>query len=581
MNKTLTILLGVVLGAGLGGTAVYFVAAGGGEAETAQGEREPLYWVAPMDPNYRRDQPGKSPMGMDLVPVYEEAGGAGGGEGVVAISPVVENNLGVRIAPVTIGPLERTINTVGYVRFNEDELVHMNPRIEGWIEELFVKAEGEPVRRGEPVYSIYSPELVNAQEELVLALRRDNPVLIESAQARLDSLLVPRALIDQVRETREVQRRITINAPQDGVVAELNVREGAYVQPGNPVLSIGSLDEVWVMAEIFERQSSLVSEGDPAVMTLDYLPGQKLSGEVDFIYPTLDEDTRTVRVRLRFENPGHTLKPNMFAQVSIQDDDAGEALLVPNEAIISTGRQDRVVLALGDGRYKSVEVLLGRRGEERTEVLEGLEAGDAVVTSAQFLLDSESSISSDFQRMNPETVPETVEMSAVETGQSPDGSADTVRTRGKVEEVMGDRTLSISHEPIPEWQWPQMTMNFEVADDVDIGNLEAGSEVELEITRTEGGGQIITGLTTAGEETAADAVWTRGTIEEVMADGMLSISHEPIPEWQWPQMTMSFEVAPGVDISGLEEGSEIEFEVIRPEAGGQIVTALRPVRQGD
>ena len=494
MNKTLTILLGAAVGAGLGGAAVYLVTTGGGEAGTAQGEREPLYWVAPMDPNYRRDQPGQSPMGMDLVPVYEESGAAGGGAGVVAIASVVENNLGVRIAPVTVGPLERTVNTVGYVRFNEDELVRMNPRIAGWIEELFVKAEGEPVSRGEPVYSIYSPELVNAQEELVLALRRDNPVLIESAEARLDSLLVPRALIDQVRESREVQRRITISAPQDGVVAELNVREGAYIQPGNPVLSIGSLAEVWVMAEIFERQSSLVSEGDPAVMTLDYLPGREWRGEVDFIYPTLDEDTRTVRVRLRFENPDHSLKPNMFAQVSIQDDDAGEALLVPNEAIISTGRQDRVVLSLGDGRYKSVEVQLGRRGEAGTEVLNGLEAGDAVVTSAQFLLDSESSISSDFQRMNPETMPAAMEMSSVETGQGQDGMPDTVRTRGTVEEVMGDGMLSISHEPIPEWQWPQMTMSFEVAPDVDISDLQEGSEIEFELVRPEAGGQIVTDL---------------------------------------------------------------------------------------
>lgn len=498
MNKTLTILLGVALGAGLGGTVVYFVAAGGPGTGTALGEREPLYWVAPMDPNYRRDQPGKSPMGMDLVPVYEEAGAATG-KGVVAISPVVENNLGVRIAPVTIGPLERTVNTVGYVRFNEDELVHMNPRIEGWVEELFVKAEGEPVNRGEPVYSIYSPELVNAQEELVLALRRDNPVLIESAQARLDSLLVPQALIDLVRETREVQRAITISAPQDGVVAELNVREGAYVQPGNPVLSIGSLDEVWVMAEIFERQAALVSEGDPAVMTLDYLPGREWPGEVDFIYPTLDEDTRTVQVRLRFENPDRKLKPNMFAQVSIRNDDAGEALMVPNEAIISTGRQDRVVLALGEGRFKSVEVVLGRRGEARTEVLEGLATGDAVAVSAQFLLDSESSISSDFQRMNPETMPGTMDMSSMETGEASDNLADMVRTRGRIEEVLGDQTLSISHEPIPEWQWPQMTMSFDVADDVDIANLEAGSEVELEITRTEQGGQIVTDLRPLGQ----------------------------------------------------------------------------------
>lgn len=496
MNKTTTILLGVVLGALLGGTAVYVLTAGGGEAESAEEAREPLYWVAPMDPNYRRDRPGKSPMGMDLVPVYEEPAGAGG-EGVVAISPVVENNLGVRIAPVAVGRLESTVETVGYVRFNEDALVRMNPRIAGWIEELLVKAEGEYVERGQPVYSIYSPDLVNAQEELVLALRRENEVLIDSAVARLEALRVPRALIERIRETREVQRTITAAAPQGGVVAELNVREGGYVEPGTTVLSIGALDEVWVIAEVFERQAALVSVGDPAVMTLDYLPGREWQGDVDFIYPTLDPDTRTVRVRLRFPNPDRSLKPNMFTQVAIRDDDGEDALLVPNEAIISTGKQNRVVLALGDGRYKSVEVQLGRRGEEATEVLDGLTAGDAVVTSAQFLLDSESSIDSDFKRMNPDLAPGAMEMT-METGQGQGGiaiaAADIVRTRGTVEAVMTDGMLSISHEPIPEWQWPQMTMSFEVAEGVDIADLEAGTEIEFEIARTPQGGQIVTAV---------------------------------------------------------------------------------------
>ena len=197
-------------------------------------------------------------------------------------------------------------------------------------------------------------------------------------------------------------RNVTVYAPQGGLVAELGVREGQFVQPGNPILSIGVLDEVWVIAEVFERQVSLVSEGDPVTMTLDYLPGRTWQGVVDFIYPTLDADTRTVAVRLRFSNPDQKLKPNMFAQITIQHSEGNElALLVPNESIIRTGIQDKVVIAMGEGKFKSVNVASGRRGDSKTEILQGLRAGDRVVTSAHFLIDSESSITSDFLRMAP------------------------------------------------------------------------------------------------------------------------------------------------------------------------------------
>lgn len=401
MNKfalALAALAGVLLGA----AGAWFLAQDEGGEQAGAGRGEPLYWVAPMDPNYRRDGPGKSPMGMDLVPVYEEPAAGGAEAGVVSISPVVENNLGVRIAPVRLDALQTRVGTVGYVRFNEDDLVAVSPRIEGWVERLDVKAEGESVARGQQLYALYSPALVNAQEEMLLALQRDNPVLIAAAEERLSALEVPAEEIARLREERQVARTIPAYAPRGGVVAELNVREGAYVQPGMPVLTIGSLDEVWVIAEVFERQAPLVGIGDPVTMTLDYLPGREWRGEVDFIYPTLDEDTRTLRVRLRFDNRDGSLKPNMFAQVEIRGAGTRETLLVPAEAVIRTGRQDRVVLALGGGRFKSVEVELGWRGENGVEILAGLREGDAVVVSAQFLLDSESSIDSDFQRMNPE-----------------------------------------------------------------------------------------------------------------------------------------------------------------------------------
>jgi Cu(I)/Ag(I) efflux system membrane fusion protein len=389
---------GVAIGLGLG-TAVED--SGGGDSGAAA-QRKPLYWVAPMDPSYRRDAPGKSPMGMDLVPVYEEPVQ----EGTVSISPQVVNNLGVRTAPVTLRPLSTEIQAVGYVQYDQDRLVHIHPRVEGWIEKLFVKASGDPVTAGQPLYELYSPQLVSAQDEFLLALRRDNPRLVEAAEQRLQALQLAPEIIDTLRRERKVHQRVTFYAPQGGVVTNLDIREGFYVVPSTTLMSIGVLADVWVEAEVFERQAPLVAVGLPVTMTLDYLPGREWQGVVDYVYPSLDEKTRTLRVRLRFDNPDRLLRPNMFAQVLIHVEPVERALVVPREAVIRTGRQDRVVLALGQGRFRSRVVSLGRVDDQYVEIRGGLDEGDMVVVSAQFLLDSESSKGADLARMEtPQAAP--------------------------------------------------------------------------------------------------------------------------------------------------------------------------------
>ena len=325
--------------------------------------KEPLYWVAPMDPNFKSDKPGKSPMGMDLIPVFEDAGSAEDPVGTVRISPAVVNNLGVRTESVIQGRLPNTITTVGYVQYNEDEMAHVHPRVEGWIEALYVKAEGEPVEKGKPLYTLYSPTLVNAQEELLLAVNRGNQRLINAAEERLAALNVPVSLIRQLRQTREVQRTMTVYAPSSGVIDNLNVREGMFIKPGDRVLSIAALDEVWVIGEVFESQLSAVEGDSRVVMTLDYMPGRQWLGEVDYVYPEVNPKTRTARVRMRFDNSDGALLPGMFARLKVQG-----------------------------GR--------GRIGDKYAEILDGIKPGDTVVTSAQFLIDSESSKTSDFQRMS-------------------------------------------------------------------------------------------------------------------------------------------------------------------------------------
>ena len=386
------LLLGVAIGAG-------WVLFSENRTEMIEGssteEQEPLYWVAPMDPDYRRDGPGKSPMGMDLVPVYAEQREAG----LVEIAPEVVNNLGVRTARAVRAPLEEAIRTVGYVQYDQDRMIHIHPRVEGWVEKLYVKASGERVENGEPLYELYSPQLVNAQEEMILALRRNNERLVQAAEDRLLSLQLSEEFVALLKRDRTIRQTVVFRSPQHGVVDNLNIREGFFVGPRMTLMSIAALDEVWVEAEVFENQAALVQVGQAVTMRLDYLPGKEWPGRVDYIYPSLESTTRTLRIRLRFDNSGGELRPNMFAQILIHSENKEETLVIPREALIRTGDQDRVVLALGGGRFKSVEVKTGRLAGAKAEVLEGLSAGQSIVISAQFLLDSESSKTADFKRM--------------------------------------------------------------------------------------------------------------------------------------------------------------------------------------
>ena len=404
MKPISKMLILLAVGALIGATSMWLLTAGTApdmthDAAATDGGNEPLYWVAPMDPNYKRDKPGKSPMGMDLIPVYRDAEGDAEA-GAVTISPDVVNNLGVRTASVTRGRLSATVNTVGYVQYDEDRLIHIHPRVEGWIEKLHVKASGDPVEKGAPLYALYSPTLVNAQEELRLAMKRNNPVLIEAAMARLSALQVPQSEIHRLRQSGNVSQSVTITAPQSGVLDNLNVREGTFVKPGMEMMSIGQLSQIWVIGEVFERQAASVREGDAVRMRLDYLPGREWTGRVDYIYPALNAKTRTAQVRVHVENADGYLRPGMFAQMEIVTKAGDETLLIPSEALIRTGSQSRVVLALGEGRFKSVAVKAGRMAAQQVEILSGLRQGDRIVSSAQFLIDSESSKTSDFRRMD-------------------------------------------------------------------------------------------------------------------------------------------------------------------------------------
>jgi Cu(I)/Ag(I) efflux system membrane fusion protein len=386
------IVLGVLIGRSMNSMS-------GTSSESAAGrDREVSYWVAPMDANYRRDEPGKSPMGMDLVPVYSDK--VDGQPGVVAIDATIVNNLGVRTARAQRGELSQRIETVGYVAYDEDTVQHVHTRVDGWIEKLATKATGDPVKKGQLLFELYSPTLVNAQEEYLIALRSANKLLLKASKERLAALGVTGSEIARLDKERTVRQRVRVYAEADGVIAHLGVREGIFVTPATEIMSVAELDKVWVLAEVFERQAAWVKPGQSAMVELDYLPGEMWHGSVDYVYPELDPKTRTLKVRLRFDNAAESLRPNMFARVTIQGDSVGEVVHVPREALIRGGSVDRVVVALGEGRFRAEPVEVGIESGDRVAIQKGISVGDLVVVSGQFLIDSESNIEAALNRMD-------------------------------------------------------------------------------------------------------------------------------------------------------------------------------------
>jgi len=428
---------------------------------------QPLYWVAPMDDSYRRDKPGKSPMGMDLIPVYanSEQSSETQSSGEIMISPRVQHNMGVKFAYADVGRLKFNITALGMVAYNEDYLIHIHPRVEGWIETLYVKTEGEKITRGQKLYTLYSPQLVNAQEEYVIALKRADKRLIESARARLKALHLSDDFLAELEKTQNISPSVTFYAPQNGVVEHLSVREGFFIQPGTTVLSIASLDSVWVEVDVFEQDANNVFIGQKASITLDYMPGEVWHGEVDYIYPELNPVTRTLTLRITLQNRHQLFKPNMFANVTLHGHSDLPVLRIPYQALIQTQSQERVVLADDMGNFKSVEVVSGRRDDHYVEIIDGLLPDDKVVVSAQFLIDSESSKSADFSRMS-----------------EPDNQA---TVKGVIEAISLPDKITIHRDAIEKWGRVEATVDFVVSPHIDLSTFKVNDTVEFTFVVTQ------------------------------------------------------------------------------------------------
>ncbi|GAB4258996.1 MAG: hypothetical protein Kow0092_06940 [Deferrisomatales bacterium] len=372
--------------------------------QAAAGERKILYWKAPMNPTEIYDKPGKSAMGMDLVPVYEDEV-VGGVE--VKIDPVTQQNMGIRTAEVVKAPLVHTIRTYGHITYDERLTAEVSPKISGWIEKLYVDFTGQMVEKDEPLFEIYSPELVTAQEEYLVAYRSLSRMpenrgrdLLESARRRLEYWDVPDDEIRGIEKTGRVRKTLTIRSPFRGVVTHKNAVEGVFVKAGTTIYKIADLSRVWVEAHIYEYELPWVETGQTARMRLPYEPGREYEGKVTYVYPYLQRKTRDVVIRLEFDNPNLELKPDMYADVWIDSESQGEGLVIPTEAVIRSGERNLVIVSRGDGKFAPREVNLGLSLDGgRVQVLSGLAPGEVVVTSGQFLIDSESKLKEAVQKM--------------------------------------------------------------------------------------------------------------------------------------------------------------------------------------
>ncbi len=375
-------------------------------AEHAIKHTNPKY-RCPMHPDVVRDGPGTCPIcGMTLVKVEPAAGavapatGTGSsGAAEVRISPAVMNNLGVRTEPVVAGSLPRRGDVVGYVQFDERKVQQVRTRAEGWVEGLAVRAMGETVKAGQLLFTLYSPMLESAQQEYLDALKIGNAELIDASRARLRNLGLDAGTAARLDKSGRVAARVPFYAPIAGVVTELEAREGAMLSPDMPALTITELGSLWVVAEVPEAQSAWVKPGTQAEVRFPSQPGEPIHGRVEYVYPELNMETRTLRARIVLEAPPQDVRPNMLATVSLTANEGDAVLHIPRSALIRNGTRDRVVIALGDGRFASRNVVAGAEAGDRIAIREGLQEGERVVVAAQFLLDSEANLGAGLDRL--------------------------------------------------------------------------------------------------------------------------------------------------------------------------------------
>jgi len=497
MNRT-TCIAGAAIAVAAALTAGYWLGARGSAAPDAapaagpsatKTERKVLYYRNPMGLQDTSPVPKKDPMGMDYIPVFE------GGEppakaGTVKISLDKVQLLGVRTEPAAERELRRLIEAVGTIQANERLLYKVTPRFEGWIEKLHVNTTGQAVARGQPLMEVYSPELVTAQDEYLIALRAIEETrasgpeaqavmqrLADGVQRRLRNWGISETELETLRTEGKARQLLTFRSPAGGVVLQKPSVQGMRFMPGEALYEIADLSSVWLVAEVFERDLGLVKVGQEAKLRILAYPDKLFAGKVVFISPTLEAETRTGRVRIELANPGGLLKPAMYGSLQFSaGHPRGKVLAIPDSAVLDSGMRQVALVQRGEGLFESRNVKLGMRADGYVEVLEGVASGELVVVRANFLIDAESNLKAALATFGEPAQPAA---SQLHRGQ---GTVQAVDAKGGM--------VEIEHGPIASLKWPAMSMEFKVKDRAQLARLSKGQAVEFEFSE-QGAGEFI------------------------------------------------------------------------------------------
>ncbi len=504
--------------------------------EQAEGRSAPpkgkiLYYRNPMGLPDTSPVPKKDPMGMDYVPVYEGEEPASSNQIKISVDKV--QKLGVRSEPAAMRTLDKVVRAAGRVEIDERRMFAIAPKFEGWVERLFVNVTGQPVSKGQPLFEVYSPDLVTAQREYAIASDAMKSLkdagddsqasmkrLADSSLARLKNWDISDEQVNALARSGEAKRTLTFRSPVSGIVMEKKAMQGMRFMPGDTLYQIADLSAVWVVADIFEQDLALVRTGSKAKVTFNAYPGQEFEATVTYVYPTLKPETRTVPARFEIANPRQQLKPAMFAQVEIPVMAKGKVLTVPNSAVIDSGTRRIVLVQLGEGRFEPRAVKLGSRSANYVEVMEGVKDGEQVVVAANFLIDAESNLKAAIgglgaapatdAKATPSPAPSASAGTAVAGGggkieQAPVAKAAVVghNAEGTINAIDTKKgTVSIAHGPIETLKWPGMTMNFKVANAALLTGLKPGAAVAFEIVERAPGEWVITKITPRSESKA-------------------------------------------------------------------------------
>ena len=519
MKQAATLTLGIVLGALIAGGGVYWLcgknvtSTESAATGSSSPERKILYYRNPMGLPDTSPTPKKDPMGMDYIPVFEgDDGGRDSGPASansIRISTEKVQKLGVRTEAAQRRVLDRVVRAAGRVEPDERRIYAISPKFEGYVERLHVNVTGQPVGKGQPLFEVYSPELVSAQREYAIAAQGVESLkgadataqagmqqLAESSLARLKNWDISEAQVKALARSGETKRTLTFRSPVAGVVTEKKALQGMRFMPGEALYQIADLSAVWVVADVFEQDIGLLKTGANARVRINAYPDTVFDGRIAYVYPTLNAETRTVPVRIELANPGLRLKPAMFAQVELPVGARGEVVTVPLSAVIDSGTRQIVLVQSGEGRFEPRQVRLGARGDSYVEVIEGVTDGEPVVVAANFLIDAESNLKAALGGLGSDGA-----------AKAPASATVGHRAEGTVDEFdAGTGMLTVSHGPVETLKWPAMTMEFKSANTGLLKDLKPGARIDFEFVERGQGEWVITAIkprpTGAGASTA-------------------------------------------------------------------------------